>query len=137
MTIKTVKMNFSIHVMINNYNVEFWGTTKLLLLYNMTVRDWNNKIYVLQIDNPPFSEAPYFTDQTGVFEYFINTSDPGEHVFTLRQVVTQRPITWVIDAKNTISIIGSHKWYVVHVVLYCIFSLVQSLQWNMDIAVNL
>ncbi|KAM3855341.1 galactocerebrosidase isoform 1-T1 [Vipera latastei] len=62
------------------------------------------------IRNPPFSEAPYFTDQTGVFEYFINTSDPGEHVFTLRQVVTQRPITWVTDAKNTISIIGSHTW---------------------------
>lgn len=85
-------------------------------------------MYVLQIGNPPFSEAPYFTDQTGVFEYFINASDPGEHVFTFRQVVTQRPITWAIDAKNTISIIGSYKWYVVHVILYCIFSLVQSLQ---------
>uniref|UniRef100_A0A670YF67 Galactocerebrosidase n=1 Tax=Pseudonaja textilis TaxID=8673 RepID=A0A670YF67_PSETE len=62
------------------------------------------------IRNPPFSEAPYFADQTGVFEYFINASDPGEHVFTLRQVVTQRPITWVMDAVNTISIIGSYKW---------------------------
>ncbi|XP_063146260.1 galactocerebrosidase isoform X1 [Candoia aspera] len=62
------------------------------------------------IRNPPFSEAPYFADQTGVFEYFINASDPGEHVFTLRQVVTQRPVTWVTDAKNTISIIGNYKW---------------------------
>ncbi|XP_026534938.1 galactocerebrosidase isoform X1 [Notechis scutatus] len=62
------------------------------------------------IRNPPFSEAPYFADQTGVFEYFINATDPGEHVFTLRQVVTQRPITWVMDAMNTISIIGSYKW---------------------------
>uniref|UniRef100_A0A8C5SGH7 Galactocerebrosidase n=1 Tax=Laticauda laticaudata TaxID=8630 RepID=A0A8C5SGH7_LATLA len=67
------------------------------------------------IRNPPFSEAPYFADQTGVFEYFMNASDPGEHVFTLRQVVTQRPITWVMDAMNTISIIGSYKWYVVHI----------------------
>ncbi|XP_070609976.1 galactocerebrosidase isoform X2 [Erythrolamprus reginae] len=69
------------------------------------------------IRNPPFSEAPYFADQTGVFEYFINASDPGEHVFTLRQVVTQRPITWVIDAKNPISIIGSYKW--VNMIITC------------------
>ncbi|XP_061467888.1 galactocerebrosidase isoform X2 [Rhineura floridana] len=62
------------------------------------------------IRNPPFSEAPYFTDQTGVFEYYVNTSDPGEHVFTLRQVVTQRPVTWVADAENAISVIGSYKW---------------------------
>ncbi|XP_058018479.1 galactocerebrosidase isoform X2 [Ahaetulla prasina] len=62
------------------------------------------------IRNPPFSEAPYFADQTGVFEYFINASDPGDHVFTLRQVVTQRPVTWVIDSMNTISIIGNYKW---------------------------
>ncbi|XP_053141619.1 galactocerebrosidase isoform X2 [Hemicordylus capensis] len=62
------------------------------------------------IRNPPFSEAPNFADQTGVFEYFVNTSDPGEHVFTLRQVVTQRPITWVTDSKNPISIIGNYKW---------------------------
>uniref|UniRef100_A0ACB8G554 Uncharacterized protein n=1 Tax=Sphaerodactylus townsendi TaxID=933632 RepID=A0ACB8G554_9SAUR len=69
------------------------------------------------IRNPPFSEAPYFTDQTGVFEYFVNASDPGEHVFTLRQVVNQRPVTWVTDAKNTISILGNHKW--VNITLSC------------------
>uniref|UniRef100_A0A8D2Q7Q6 Galactocerebrosidase n=1 Tax=Varanus komodoensis TaxID=61221 RepID=A0A8D2Q7Q6_VARKO len=62
------------------------------------------------IRNPPFSEAPNFADQTGVFEYFVNTSAPEEHTFTLRQVVTQRPITWVADAENTISVIGSYKW---------------------------
>ncbi|NWY54701.1 GALC Galactocerebrosidase, partial [Chionis minor] len=55
------------------------------------------------IRNPPFSEAPNFADQTGVFEYFVNASDPGDHVFTLRQVVVQRPITWVSDADQTIS----------------------------------
>ncbi|XP_051724527.1 galactocerebrosidase [Ctenopharyngodon idella] len=58
-----------------------------------------------------FSEAPNFADQTGVFEYFANLSDPGPHVFTLRQVVTQRPVTWVADADQTISVIGDHKWH--------------------------
>ncbi|KFQ27673.1 Galactocerebrosidase, partial [Mesitornis unicolor] len=62
------------------------------------------------IRNPPFSEAPNFADQTGVFEYFINASDPGDHVFTLRQVVVQRPITWASDADQTISIIGNFQW---------------------------
>ncbi|KAJ7404701.1 Galactocerebrosidase [Willisornis vidua] len=62
------------------------------------------------IRNPPFSEAPNFADQTGVFEYFVNASDPGDHVFTLRQVVVQRPVTWVSDADQTISIIGNFRW---------------------------
>ncbi|XP_069639806.1 galactocerebrosidase isoform X3 [Haliaeetus albicilla] len=62
------------------------------------------------IRNPPFSEAPNFADQTGVFEYFINASDPGDHVFTLRQVVVQRPITWASDADQTISVIGNFQW---------------------------
>ncbi|XP_051775769.1 galactocerebrosidase [Erpetoichthys calabaricus] len=62
------------------------------------------------VRNPNFSEAPYFADQTGVFEYFINTSDPGDHVFTLRQVLIQRPVTWVADADQTISVIGDYNW---------------------------
>ncbi|MEE6494251.1 hypothetical protein FKM82_017075 [Ascaphus truei] len=62
------------------------------------------------VRNPPFSEAPNFADQSGVFEYFTNTSDPGDHVFTLRQVLTQRPITWVSDAEQAISVIGDFKW---------------------------
>ncbi|XP_030885314.1 galactocerebrosidase isoform X1 [Leptonychotes weddellii] len=61
-------------------------------------------------DYPFFSEAPNFADQTGVFEYFTNIEDPGEHRFTLRQVLNQRPITWAADAYNTISIIGDYKW---------------------------
>ncbi|XP_053884132.1 galactocerebrosidase isoform X3 [Malaclemys terrapin pileata] len=69
------------------------------------------------IRNPPFSEAPYFADQTGVFEYFVNTSDPGDHIFTLRQVVVQRPITWASDADQAISIIGGFKW--VNVTITC------------------
>ncbi|NXI36363.1 GALC Galactocerebrosidase, partial [Galbula dea] len=62
------------------------------------------------IRNPPFSEAPNFADQTGVFEYFVNASDLGDHVFTLRQVVVQRPITWASDADQTISVIGNFQW---------------------------
>ncbi|KAM9645745.1 galactocerebrosidase isoform 1-T1 [Trichechus inunguis] len=62
------------------------------------------------IYDPPFSEAPNFADQTGVFEYFVNRDDPGEHHFTLRQVLNQRPITWAADASNTISIIGDYEW---------------------------
>ncbi|XP_048456350.1 galactocerebrosidase-like isoform X1 [Rhincodon typus] len=62
------------------------------------------------VESPPFSEAPNFADQTGVFEYFINYQDPGDHVFTLRQVITQRPITWGNDADQTISVIGDYKW---------------------------
>eukprot|EP00062_Callorhinchus_milii_P018119 gi/632971232/ref/XP_007902070.1/ PREDICTED: galactocerebrosidase isoform X2 [Callorhinchus milii] len=60
--------------------------------------------------DPPFSEAPNFADQTGVFEYFTNLKDPGQHVFTLRQVVTQRPITWASDADKAISVIGDYNW---------------------------
>lgn len=62
------------------------------------------------VRNPTFDEAPYFADQTGVFEYFQNLTDPGPHVFTLRQVVTERPIAWANDADQTISIIGDHGW---------------------------
>uniref|UniRef100_A0A672JXY2 Galactocerebrosidase n=1 Tax=Sinocyclocheilus grahami TaxID=75366 RepID=A0A672JXY2_SINGR len=62
------------------------------------------------IDNPPFSEAPYFADQTGVFEYFRNSTDNGSHAFTLRQVVTEQPVTWARDADQTISIIGDYSW---------------------------
>uniref|UniRef100_A0A5F9DAN5 Galactocerebrosidase n=3 Tax=Oryctolagus cuniculus TaxID=9986 RepID=A0A5F9DAN5_RABIT len=61
-------------------------------------------------DYPYFSEAPNFADQTGVFEYYTNIEDSGEHRFTLRQVLNQRPITWAADASNTISIIGDYKW---------------------------
>ncbi|XP_059210025.1 galactocerebrosidase isoform X2 [Centropristis striata] len=62
------------------------------------------------VRNPPFSEAPDFADQTGVFEYYINMTDPGPHVFTLRQVLTERPVTWVADADQTISVIGDYQW---------------------------
>ncbi|XP_076605748.1 galactocerebrosidase isoform X2 [Chaetodon auriga] len=62
------------------------------------------------VRNPPFSEAPDFADQTGVFEYYINLTDPGPHVFTLRQVLTQRPVTWASDADQTISVIGDYQW---------------------------
>ncbi|KAK5856924.1 hypothetical protein PBY51_010203 [Eleginops maclovinus] len=62
------------------------------------------------VRNPPFSEAPNFADQTGVFEYYINLTDPGAHSFTLRQVVTQRPVTWATDADQTISVIGDFQW---------------------------
>ncbi|KAL3048749.1 hypothetical protein OYC64_008261 [Pagothenia borchgrevinki] len=62
------------------------------------------------VRNPPFSEAPNFADQTGVFEYYLNLTDPGAHSFTLRQVLTERPITWVADADQTISVIGDHQW---------------------------
>ncbi|XDV41708.1 hypothetical protein PO909_010519 [Leuciscus waleckii] len=61
-------------------------------------------------DVPPFSEAPYFADQTGVFEYFRNSSDNASHAFTLRQVITERPVTWARDADQTISIIGDYSW---------------------------
>ncbi|KAM9842002.1 galactocerebrosidase isoform 2-T2 [Aulostomus maculatus] len=62
------------------------------------------------VRNPPFSEAPYFADQTGVFEYYTNLTDPGPHVFTLRQVLTERPITWATDADQTISVVGDYQW---------------------------
>ncbi|XP_070835245.1 galactocerebrosidase isoform X2 [Chaetodon trifascialis] len=62
------------------------------------------------VRNPPFSEAPDFADQTGVFEYYINLTDPGPHVLTLRQVLTQRPVTWASDADQTISVIGDYQW---------------------------
>ena len=63
------------------------------------------------VGNPSFSEAPYFADQTGVFEYFMNLTDPGPHLFTLRQVVIERPVTWVADADQTITVIGDYQWW--------------------------
>ncbi|KAM6171603.1 galactocerebrosidase [Erethizon dorsatum] len=62
------------------------------------------------VDYPFFSEAPNFADQTGVFEYYMNPEDYGEHRFTLRQVLNQRPITWAADASSPISIIGDYQW---------------------------
>ncbi|XP_029973129.1 galactocerebrosidase-like isoform X1 [Salarias fasciatus] len=62
------------------------------------------------VRSPSFSEAPNFADQTGVFEYYTNLSDPGPHVFTLRQVVTERPVTWVADADQTVSVVGDFQW---------------------------
>ncbi|XP_054894625.1 galactocerebrosidase isoform X2 [Poeciliopsis prolifica] len=62
------------------------------------------------IRNPPYSEAPNFADQTGVFEYYINLTDPGPHAFTLRQVVMERPITWATDADQTVTVIGDYQW---------------------------
>nr|XP_026257594.1 galactocerebrosidase isoform X3 [Urocitellus parryii] len=62
------------------------------------------------VDYPFFSEPPNFADQTGVFEYYTNIEDKGEHHYTLRQVLNQRPITWTADAANTISIIGDYHW---------------------------
>ncbi|KAF7644497.1 hypothetical protein LDENG_00220960, partial [Lucifuga dentata] len=62
------------------------------------------------VSDPASSEAPNFADQTGVFEYYINLTDPGAHVFTLRQVVTERPVTWAADADQTISVIGDYLW---------------------------
>ncbi|KAM8737645.1 galactocerebrosidase isoform 2-T2 [Acanthopagrus schlegelii] len=62
------------------------------------------------VRNPPFSEAPNFADQAGVFEYYINMTDPGPHVFTFRQVLTERPITWATDAAQAISVIGDYQW---------------------------
>ena len=67
-------------------------------------------MYLTHVGNPPFTEAPNFADQTGVFEYYMNLTDPGPHLFTLRQVVTQRPVTWVADADQTISVIGNYQW---------------------------
>lgn len=61
------------------------------------------------VEYPFFSEAPYFADQTGVFEYHTNHEDL-EHRFTLRQVLNQRPITWASDASSTISVIGDYHW---------------------------
>ncbi|KAK2864251.1 hypothetical protein Q7C36_003405 [Tachysurus vachellii] len=62
------------------------------------------------VQTTPFSEAPYFADQTGVFEYFTNLTDRGPHNVTLRQVVNQRPVSWGYDADQTISVIGDHSW---------------------------
>ncbi|KAJ0063075.1 hypothetical protein NL108_011629, partial [Boleophthalmus pectinirostris] len=70
------------------------------------------KVYKDDFDSkdPPFSEAPNFADQTGVFEYYKNLTDRGPHVYTLRQILTQTPITWATDADQTISVIGDYHW---------------------------
>lgn len=38
-----------------------------------------HSIYCVLNRLPVFSEAPNFADQTGVFEYYVNMEDPGDH----------------------------------------------------------
>ncbi|XP_067894824.1 galactocerebrosidase isoform X2 [Heterodontus francisci] len=100
---KEYKDDFNVAKVTHNYRCSFIGW-----ISRLTMTLWYRKPFEWAI--PPFSEASNFADQTGVFEYFINYKDPGDHVFTLRQVITQRPITWASDADQTISIIGDYKW---------------------------
>jgi galactosylceramidase len=54
------------------------------------------------------SEASYFADQTGVYE--IAVAGDTSHGNVMRQMVPTRPITWCVDAAETISIIGNKDW---------------------------
>ncbi|XP_035689749.1 galactocerebrosidase-like [Branchiostoma floridae] len=66
--------------------------------------------YKAKFDGPAdSSEAPYFADQTGVFELYVNESS-SDHVGTLRQNLTERPIVWCNDADSAISVIGDYNW---------------------------
>ena len=54
-----------------------------------------------------FSEAPYFSDQSGSFE-IVEAS--GGHGKTMRQMVTQHPISWCTEAKYPYSVLGDSNW---------------------------
>lgn len=60
-----------------------------------------------------FSEASNFADQSGVFEIFDTGSSSRGKV--MRQVVTERPITWCGDANQPNSLIGEKSWTDVNV----------------------
>eukprot|EP00118_Oscarella_pearsei_P013831 m.114461 g.114461 ORF g.114461 m.114461 type:complete len:801 (+) comp37503_c0_seq6:569-2971(+) len=54
------------------------------------------------------SEASNFADQSGVFEIF--TSSDSFRGKVMRQVVTERPITWCGDANQPNTLIGEKSW---------------------------
>lgn len=106
---------------LNEWRLSFNPSDEWKSIFNLQVQSStptrSNIVFLSHIflscsENPPFSEAPYFADQTGVFEYFTNLTDPGPHNLTLRQVVNQLPVSWGYDADQTISVIGDHGWLV-------------------------
>ncbi|XP_056666555.1 galactocerebrosidase-like isoform X2 [Monodelphis domestica] len=94
------------------------GTVTLKLgvdeLYTLTTITTGQKgSHPIPPESRPFPsnfEDNFNVDQTGVFEYFTNDQGTGDHTFTLRQMLNQRPITWAEDADQTISIIGDYNW---------------------------
>ena len=54
-----------------------------------------------------FQEAPFFADQTGVWEIVDTASSHGK---VMRQMVTEPPIAWCGDAPYPFSIIGDSYW---------------------------
>ncbi|CAF1193727.1 unnamed protein product [Adineta ricciae] len=58
-------------------------------------------------DHQVYSEAPYFSDQTGSWEIIDTASTRGK---TMRQMVPERPISWCDDADYPYSIIGNYTW---------------------------
>lgn len=53
------------------------------------------------------SEAPYFSDQAGSWEVF-EISD--NHNKTMRQMVTEKPISWCEESAHPYSVIGNSTW---------------------------
>ncbi len=100
-------------------------------------KTWRMSIHLLHlciqplVEIPPFSEAPNFADQTGVFEYYINLTDIGPHVFTLRQVLTERPVTWATDADQTVSVVGDYQWWVDGAFEFVFSALLSQWEWNL------
>ncbi|CAK8686172.1 unnamed protein product [Clavelina lepadiformis] len=61
-------------------------------------------------DGSQFGEAFNFADQSGAFENFENKSSDDGHRTTLRQVVTQRPLTWCDDPNLGFTVVGDFTW---------------------------
>lgn len=53
------------------------------------------------------SEAPYFSDQSGSFEIVESSMNRGK---TMRQMVTQHPISWCTEATYPYSVLGDSGW---------------------------
>lgn len=58
--------------------------------------------YTETFDNPIFSEASNFADQSGKFETFYNQSSTDGHKWTLRQVCWDKMTTCLLRTKDFI-----------------------------------
>nr|CAB3248156.1 galactocerebrosidase [Phallusia mammillata] len=66
--------------------------------------------YTDTFESNGFSEAYNFADQSGKFETYYNASAMDDHKWTLRQVVTARPVTWCDDPDLGFTVIGDYSW---------------------------
>ena len=64
-------------------------------------------------DRTLYGQPRYWTDQSGVFEWYESTN--ASHGGVVRQSVPVMPVPWCGDATVAYSLLGNHSWRLVHV----------------------